>query len=493
MLRILRGMALVFIISLLLISPSSGKAQSVSDAPYLYYYSRMANAIIVEKADGSDSRILGSGLMPTAHDSANKITWSPSGKWVAWLSAIAGGTLGYTDQRAWIESVDGKPQHTALDGLANVEDISWSPQQDYLAAVRAEPSPDSADKIEFYLIDVAQRRTRQVLIRTTSYYDFDSTIRWSPDGQHVFFFYTRVVDTYKNTGTNSVIRFSLDGTFDEYDLPSFCTQAGFNDLSYGQNYIPYWNTTEQSIYLNGKSNTLTLEDQTGQHFDIAMPAPFISAVQWSPDHQKAFVFGREQCDSPDQMWLLTVADQHMKLITADAVSPLDQSYYPESASDPIPLWSPQSDKGIFQKKDGELYLIDLSSLSIKRLVFLDLPVLHTDKLWMAWSPDGNHLFISKDPQILDVNVNTQQVSQFLTGFTALRLSSDGRFLLFYGACAGQGENRCVADRQTGNETVIMPLTTGSLIDTFNGDSYRAVLIDSQSGYIPRGLPRLMNC
>ena len=76
-------------------------------APYIYYHSEALNAIVIERADGSDSRIIARNLMPPNHASFSGPGWSPSGKWLAWTSTY------YLEEssgprRVWVMSADGK-------------------------------------------------------------------------------------------------------------------------------------------------------------------------------------------------------------------------------------------------------------------------------------------------------------------------------------------------------------------------------------------------
>src|SRR5689334_15272750 len=56
-------------------------------APFIYYAAK--NGYIIERADGTDSHILGEGMTvePTQFDAS----WSPSGAWLAWRGSDSGG------------------------------------------------------------------------------------------------------------------------------------------------------------------------------------------------------------------------------------------------------------------------------------------------------------------------------------------------------------------------------------------------------------------
>lgn len=77
---------LVFIFLLLLVQPTSAQDTSPSsDAPYIYYYSNVLNGVVIERADGTDSRIVGQQMVenPLNAYTLESGGWSPSGRWLA--------------------------------------------------------------------------------------------------------------------------------------------------------------------------------------------------------------------------------------------------------------------------------------------------------------------------------------------------------------------------------------------------------------------------
>ena len=52
------------------------------DVPYIYYYSNVLNGIVIERADGTDSRIIGQGLVDEDVAAIYGPGWSPDGRWV---------------------------------------------------------------------------------------------------------------------------------------------------------------------------------------------------------------------------------------------------------------------------------------------------------------------------------------------------------------------------------------------------------------------------
>ncbi len=58
-----------------------GRAQA--RAPYLYYYSDVLNGFVIERADGTDSRVIAQGVMISpARAVVQNTSWSASGKWL---------------------------------------------------------------------------------------------------------------------------------------------------------------------------------------------------------------------------------------------------------------------------------------------------------------------------------------------------------------------------------------------------------------------------
>jgi hypothetical protein len=158
-------------------------------APYLYYYSGILDSFIIERADGTDSRILAQNVIPESHNEIYKPTWSPSGKWLAWRSAEFGG-LGPSRYSGWIVNSDGSERLTMLDHspgtVVNVTTMAWAPAAKLLLVVEtvADEIRDGA-LMRYLLIDAEAG-----IIRASYEFDVESfwnddpvTFSWLPDGQ----------------------------------------------------------------------------------------------------------------------------------------------------------------------------------------------------------------------------------------------------------------------------------------------------------------------
>ena len=60
-----------------LILTISVQSQEDQPAPYLFYYSGVVDGFVIERADGTDSRLLAQGVMPDSHNEIHTPTWSP--------------------------------------------------------------------------------------------------------------------------------------------------------------------------------------------------------------------------------------------------------------------------------------------------------------------------------------------------------------------------------------------------------------------------------
>jgi hypothetical protein len=157
------------------------------EIPYVYYYAETLNAIVVERADGSDSLLLGQGVMPENHNMVVWSEWSHSGQWLAWISGVreSEGGRGYSSPRIWLANADGNTRIDLLDSVTNVVSVSWSSTRDYLLVI----SHDWADVLTpIYLIEASTGTL--VASIDDIYFEYASWRNvWSEDGDNLSFPY----------------------------------------------------------------------------------------------------------------------------------------------------------------------------------------------------------------------------------------------------------------------------------------------------------------
>jgi hypothetical protein len=146
----------------------------VSEAPYLYYYSHALNGIVIERADGTDSRLIGQGLIQDPKQLfavAATPGWSPDGRWFGWIT---------WHLRGWNEgavvSVDGITSLPILRQFACVYIMEWSPDSRYLLVYgivdqreRVLECNEGGRAKDFWLIEVS---TGEQVASFTAYDDY---------------------------------------------------------------------------------------------------------------------------------------------------------------------------------------------------------------------------------------------------------------------------------------------------------------------------------
>lgn len=132
-------------------------AAAQSDAPYVYYYSRVLDGWVIERADGTGSRLLTQGMMPPEHLVVWERGWSPSGEWFAWLSAPSYSTNAATRHAVWLVNIDGS-RLPLFDQMVGFTDAYWDVDGDILYLVDGGYPEDVV-----YKFDIA---TRQIALQT---------------------------------------------------------------------------------------------------------------------------------------------------------------------------------------------------------------------------------------------------------------------------------------------------------------------------------------
>jgi hypothetical protein len=116
------------VILCLLISALSAATLAENDAPYIAYYSHTLNGVVIERADGSDSRLIGQDVVEHPAGRIFDTGWSPDGKWFAWQVEDT------SEQKSRVYAVSSDGQHIldVLDDFPNVHWLQWSPNGRYI-------------------------------------------------------------------------------------------------------------------------------------------------------------------------------------------------------------------------------------------------------------------------------------------------------------------------------------------------------------------------
>ncbi len=453
---------LLVILSILAIGVSFGLiaasigAQTENAPPYLYYYSHLFNAFVIERADGSDSRLFGAGLMPNQYLHTFGPGWSPSGKWLAWVSATC--CYANADYRAWLLNIDGKRRVTALDALPNVDEMKWSPSLDLLAMGGGGyvylVNPDQ-NKI------IAQMEVDYTPESSSHSFDF----QWSVDGRTVSFYY-RVVNGTEDNVTVHYVTIDDKGIITTQVLGTITSQTT-DPRCYPNAVPPLWQSSTgwQAVPDASRHALRVSNPSTGSQFDLAIGSQYVNDVHWSPKGADAFVSLKPSCDSnASQLMYLSTSQKSLRLVTRNAYffvgTPYQAAPEIETKVDQDG-WSPDGDHALLTTDTGSdvFYLVDLPSLQLTTLHF-NAGEPDTEFYGgyagskIEWLPGGNQFYLRLETSSYLYDLIAQRVIA-LPDSPFLELSADGRYLASRGHCNAWEFAICVLDQLTGQKHIIL--------------------------------------
>lgn len=408
-----------------------------SSAPFLYYYNQAQGAFIIERADGSDSRILANfEISPSQPDQeVHPIIvgpgWPPSGQWFAWRESTNYGGV----SSAHIVNKDGHAI-TILDD-AYVAVMKWSPTDDKLLVTRR-ASGEQPFWYDVYIID-PQNPDHPVQIRDSLQYNvpsYDYT-DWTPDGRYV------VQYSMDKLGDSKMEMATVDGTITTRDFYRSEIDCG----------IPAWSSDSKVAYVTADRKAFILENTvTGEVSQLQPPTGNIQRMVWSPDGRNILSFASTDCSKFAEdldMWLastqgITLIAEHVKL--------------PFSSTLPYQFlnlgeWSQDSHYAYFTSAD-ELFVLDAFTKSIVSNVSQK----KGDIISIAWLSDNQLAFIQTAQYNLDaLDPDSQKIAPLLPENTFLvqkfTLSPDAGYIAY----SGQGFH--IANLQT-QQTVDVDVSRG---------------------------------
>lgn len=278
-----------------------------SDAPFLYYHSAQDDAFIIERADGSDSRILAPYILPATDTSLEVIPiitgagWSPSGQWFAWRASAQYGGI----SRAYVAHRSGSESYTLLDGTP-IAVMNWSPVDDILRLmVRASDAPFVT--YDAYLVDMITPESPVQIMRDGTMANLTSVDihGWSPGGYYAY--------AYALMGDGLSIMHVTNRDGQQFDRRFYREELGcFN---------PVWSHDEQVAYVDRARQNLVIEDFTSETISrIPFPAGYLLDIRWSPDNRYALVYLMEECSTATifdnlDIYLLSMDTLDLTLLT----------------------------------------------------------------------------------------------------------------------------------------------------------------------------------
>jgi WD40 repeat protein len=297
----LRWLICLIVLGSVALSPIHAR-QATSDAPYLYYFSDVLNAFVIERADGTDTRILGKDVMKSDYGFVlEDVVWSPDGQWLAWLKNELDAPTRFS-QTPYAIRADGSRTLTSLEGLY-VDALKWSPDGRLLfAAGRAvlQADPDMVRSV-FVLIDVETDRRivdvqEDVLVRKDVWRGV--YITWL-NSEHVLVEYYEEIDEQALQRRRVIRLFSRDGRFEQFRLPNaVALDPDTPDMQAAS--AKGWIVNQETGHLIA-TNLLT-----GVTYQFPYRSKDQLTIHWSPNGESAILWSRSLDAGPQELLVLTL-------------------------------------------------------------------------------------------------------------------------------------------------------------------------------------------
>jgi hypothetical protein len=222
----MRSTAVLLLIILVL---TNVQAQEAEPPPYLYYYSPLLGGLIIERADGTDSRQIAADVIPAGMSSLLGPGWSPSGQYFAAYRVDHQPYKSVTGQPFLINR-QGESVFEYLGAILYPAMMEWSPTgEDILLIVS-----DTNMGIFFWLINVEQGILLADFSAKLEYYPYHlSEITWDVANQQIVF----TISSFLYEKSYYRVTLHFDGTtvrepVDDDEFQSMAETVGFQDFDF---------------------------------------------------------------------------------------------------------------------------------------------------------------------------------------------------------------------------------------------------------------------
>jgi hypothetical protein len=418
---------LVFILlgTVLLKMPQfAATSRSNEPIPYIYYYSDLHHAWVIERADGSDSRLLAQGVMPSETYGISSASWSPSGEWLAWTS-YRWSEGGSSAKIGWMVSSDGSQVSHLLDDAQDVFLMDWAADKDWLlVGFNSSSWLDNQQVIR--IIDVPNQRIVAEL-RQNGLHDIENRDYrerygngWSEDNNSVYFFDNSVITRLQTNGIVEIWYSSMYSRIYDFNHERLLSgETRIVDDSYQWNYvITDLSTNEEYIFIPSLIN----EGIEYPDYDL----------EWNADRSYALITEKacenafdHYCDTRG-LYLLDWVNKRQYSLDAKFEIPYDENY--DNNYLPYPLWSPNGEVSILRDNNGQFYLLDVNTRDVYSIEVNDILVWHwlsNDDLMFGASGQDSHIlyYYQWATKSLSEHPNNTNLS-----FWDIELSPDGNFI-----------------------------------------------------------------
>ena len=400
LLQILRGLLsmkyknvsilkLAMVSTLVIMIPITTNLSHVN-TPKIFYYSVARQAFIIERADGTESRLLAHYFLPAGHTQIVGAGWSPSGQWFSWTSQRANG-LGANN--VYITSRDGQTNITLFPEDVILQESLWSPTDDYLL-VRVDPSFNDVSVYDPGTNEFLEKIVGRELSMNGGEVIFSA--EWSPDG--------RLLALYDH-GSDTVRIVAIGEDRATQVFPARGTPLG--GCEFGR--LPHWIDSKHLAYLDPIHNQLIIRDiQTGTLTSIEMPEKDVDHADWTSDGNYALIY-TVGASYIDKLWLLSRDTESVQLLSEDAL-------YGTNCRAPFnhTFWN-SINQAFFVSDVMELYLVEAEKQEAIKIMPSVQGAINAEED-IQWTPEGNLEFLWYVPELHGI-----QVYRYLTDAQAFIL------------------------------------------------------------------------
>jgi WD40 repeat protein len=268
-------------------APAMATAQSASN-PYIFYFSHDLKAFVIERADRSESRTLGEGVLKRSSYFQGSFLisgpgWSPSGEWLA-FTAAEGYRYNVGKYLPYLIRSDGS-RTIPLGDLTNPVMV-WSPDRDLLlVAAQWQDDPTNENtlvQVCVFLVDPSGNRTTMLVNRSynNSSYSLGNPVPiWRNDTEFMVQFYAGTENRYANNEVRkiSILIGDIHGSWSEKVYGNAVSNIFFRE---GRAVSKAGNV------LTEKGDRLIAENIfSGKRFEVLKKSTETPQVYWSPTEQ----------------------------------------------------------------------------------------------------------------------------------------------------------------------------------------------------------------
>ncbi len=384
-------------------------------------------------------------LTHSASDDLNA-TWSPDGKFIAYLRLIDGNSTIYILPFNH-DDPENPGQKLLQTDFTNSSNLSWSPDGSHILF---SDKVDPQNNLQLFTLDISTGKKTALLNTVEDSYDYINGV-YSRDGKHIAYSKRRnladVICTVTMAKDNPLERevHHFQGSINDiawYDAQSLIFKG------YKENQASLWNVALSDgklVWLGGEqiSSFAYLQDSNelvyaNRYYNIdlhqvvlpveARTAPEVvfssTKSEWAPDI------------SPDQQSLIFLSNKtgHYQLWQADLASGQSkQLTFFRNAVAANARWSPDGERivlEVLEEGNYNLYLLDTDG-GKPTLLLNDW----FDNENPSWSPDGENIYyqsnFSGQEEIWRINLHSGQTEQMTTGGAIYgEASPDGKYLYF---------------------------------------------------------------